>query len=122
MRGRLAGRWEQSDGYYEAGSALGRDATGRDSAGANGYALRGSLQFDASDNVLIDVTAAYSRDHDVPTGQYIVSFAGFDPNTGLGAFTNAVDPADPNGPPVNFSSRADHGRSAGSTGRMRTRS
>jgi iron complex outermembrane receptor protein len=102
VRGRIAGRWEKSDGYVTAGSALGRDATGRDSYGANGYALRGSLQFDATDDVTVDVIASYSRDHDVPTGEYIVSLAGFDPNTGLGAFTNAVDPADPNGPPVNF--------------------
>ena len=102
LRGRIAGRWEQSDGYVTAGSALGRTATGRDSFGANGYALRGSLQFDATDDVTVDVIAAYARDHDVPTGEYIVSLAGFNANTGLGAFTNATDPADPNGPPVNF--------------------
>src|SRR6185295_10840700 len=72
LRGRIAGRWEQSDGYVKPGSALGRTATGRDSFGANGYALRGSLQFDATDDVTVDVIAAYSRDHDVPTGEYIV--------------------------------------------------
>jgi iron complex outermembrane recepter protein len=102
MRGRIAGRWEQSDGYVKPGSALGRTATGRDSYGANGYALRGSLQLDATDDVTVDVIAAYSRDHDVPTGEYIVSLAGFNPDTGLGAFNNAIDPADPTGPPVNF--------------------
>jgi iron complex outermembrane receptor protein len=102
VRGRIAGRWEQSDGYVKPGSALGRTATGRDSYGANGFALRGALQFDATDDVTVDVIAAYSRDHDVPTGEYIVSLAGFNPDTGLGAFHNAIDPADPNGPPVNF--------------------
>ena len=44
--------------------------------------------------MLFDLTLGYSRDSDVPTGQYVVTFAGFDPSNGLGAFTNAVDPAD----------------------------
>lgn len=102
LRGRIAGRYEESEGYVEAGTALGRTATGRDTNGANGFAVRGTMQFDASDAVLIDLTGAYSRDHDVPTGEYIVSLAGFDPNTGLGAFTNAIDPAAPDAGPVNF--------------------
>ena len=51
VRGRIAGRWEKSDGYVKAGSALGRDATGRTSNGADGFALRGTLQIDATDNV-----------------------------------------------------------------------
>jgi iron complex outermembrane receptor protein len=102
VRGRLAGRYEKSDGYIEAGTAFGRTATGRDSAGANGYALRGTMQFDASDAVVVDLTAAYSRDHDVPTGEYIVSLAGFNETTGLGAFHNALDPADPAAGPTNF--------------------
>jgi iron complex outermembrane receptor protein len=98
VRGRIAGRFEKSDGYVKAGAVdFGGgpiQATGRTSGGANGFALRGNLQFDITDNVLLDLTAAYSRDHDVPTGQYIVTFVGFDPVTGLGAFHNAVDPAD----------------------------
>jgi iron complex outermembrane receptor protein len=102
VRGRIAGRFEQSDGYVEAGSALGRTATGRDSNGANGYALRGTLQFDLTDSVLLDLTGSYSRDHDVPTGEYIVSLAGFNENTGLGAFNNALDPAAPEAGPTNF--------------------
>ena len=105
LRGRLAGRWETSDGYVKAGTALGRTATGRDSNGANGYALRGTLQFDASDAVLIDLTGSYSRDHDVPTGEYVLSLAGFDPNTGLGSFHNAIDPAAPDAGPTNFNRR-----------------
>jgi iron complex outermembrane receptor protein len=102
LRARLAGRWETSDGYVEPGTAFGRTATGRDSNGANGYALRGTLQFDATDIVLLDLTGAYSRDEDVPTGEYVVSLAGFDPATGLGAFHDAIDPADPNAGPVDF--------------------
>ncbi len=102
LRARLAGRWETSDGYVEPGTALGRTATGRDSNGANGYALRGTLQFDVADAVLLDLTGSYSRDRDVPTGEYVVSLAGFDANTGLGAFNNAIDPADPNASPTSF--------------------
>jgi iron complex outermembrane receptor protein len=102
VRGRIAGRWEQSDGYVEAGTAFGRTATGRDSNGAGGFALRGTLQIEAADDVLIDLTGSYSRDRDVPTGEYVVSLAGFDPVTGLGAFHDAIDPADPDGGPVDF--------------------
>ena len=101
MRGRLAGRWQVSDGYVEAGTAFDVPATGRTSHGADGYALRGNLQIDATENVLVDLTAAYSKDDDVPSGQYVVSLAGFDPDTGLGAFTDAIDPA--TGEPTDFS-------------------
>ncbi|HEY0938937.1 MAG TPA: TonB-dependent receptor [Steroidobacter sp.] len=103
VRGRLAARFEESDGYIEPGTAFGVRATGGRAAGADGYAVRGSIQADLSERVLLDVTGAYSRDDDVPTGQYVVTLAGFDPNTGLGAFNNAVDPADPDaGPVANF--------------------
>jgi outer membrane receptor protein involved in Fe transport len=68
VRGRLAGRYEKSDGYVEAGSAFGRQATGGDSNGADGYALRGTVQIDATDNVVVDLTARYSKDDHVPTG------------------------------------------------------
>ncbi len=102
VRGRIAARWEKSDGYVEAGTAFGRTATGRTSNGANGFALRGMLQIDATDDVLVDLSASYSRDHDVPTGEYVVSLAGFNPNTGLGAFHGAIDPANPAGGPVDF--------------------
>ncbi|MBT8080308.1 MAG: TonB-dependent receptor [Gammaproteobacteria bacterium] len=86
VRGRIAARWEQSDGYVEAGVEpfTGSQVTGRDTYGADGYAIRGSLQIDASDKVLIDLGASYTKDDDVPTGMYIVTFADFDPDTGLG--------------------------------------
>jgi iron complex outermembrane receptor protein len=102
VRGRIAGRWETSEGYVEAGTALGRRATGRDSNGADGFALRGMLQIDASEDVLVDLSASYARDEDVPTGEYVVSLAGFDEVTGLGAFTDAIDPADPGAGPTTF--------------------
>lgn len=100
VRGRIAGRWEQSDGYLKAGSAFDIPATGQTSQGADGFALRGMLQIDASDAVKVDLSAAYAKDDHVPTGQYVVTLAGFDFDTGLGAFTNAFtgDPADPDGP------------------------
>lgn len=109
MRGRIAARYEKSDGYVKAGSAFGVQATGRTSQGADGQAVRGMLQIDATDDVLVDLTAAYSKDDEVPTGQYVVTLAGFDRNTGLGAFTNAYvqnpDSEDPIGDaigPQNF--------------------
>ncbi len=101
LRGRLAARWEKSDGYMKPGTAFGVPATGGNAGGANGFAVRGSIQADITDKVLLDLGVSYSRDHDVPTGQYIVTLVGFDPNTGLGAFTHAVDPANPNAGPVN---------------------
>ena len=86
VRGRMAARWETSDGYVETGVSpfTEQPAAGRDTHGADGYALRASLQIDASERALIDLTATYAKDDDVPTGMYIVSFAGADPVTGLG--------------------------------------
>lgn len=98
FRGRMSARWETSDGYVEAGEAFGFQATGRDTNGANGYAVRGNLQLDASDSVLVDFTAAYSKDDDVPTGVYIVTFVGIDPVTGVASFEDAIDPATGAGP------------------------
>ena len=100
VRGRIAGRWENSDGYLKAGTAFDTPASGQTSQGADGYALRGMLQIDATDDVMIDLTAAYSKDDHVPTGQYVVTLAGFDPTTGLGAFTGGFvqDPSDPDHP------------------------
>ena len=87
LRGRVSGRWETSDGYVEPGTAFDTQADGRDSNGANGYAVRGNLQIDATDNVLIDLTASYAKDDDVPTGVYVVTFVGIDPVTGLASLS-----------------------------------
>lgn len=86
VRGRVAGRWETSDGYVESGISpfTGQPVAGRDTHGADGYALRASLQIDASDRAVVDLIGTYTKDDDVPTGMYIVSFADFDPATGLG--------------------------------------
>ncbi len=56
----------------------------RDSNGANRYTVRGSTQWDATEDLLLDVRIAYSKDDDVPSGTYSINFATFDPNTGLG--------------------------------------
>jgi iron complex outermembrane receptor protein len=66
LRGRIAGRWETADGYVKAAIP-----TARAVGGADGYALRGALQFDASDNLKVDLLYKYSKDSDVPTGGYI---------------------------------------------------
>ncbi|MEX2524359.1 MAG: TonB-dependent receptor [Gammaproteobacteria bacterium] len=93
VRGRLAGRWETDDGYTEAGSAFGAPtAAGRDTYGSNGFSLRGNLQIDVTNSATLDLTVSHAEDDDVPTGQYIVSLAGFDPATGLGTF-DGIDPA-----------------------------
>ena len=69
VRGRIAGRWEEMDGYVES------EVGGRDMHGKDGYALRGNLQFDLSDAVSASLLAYYSEDDDVPTGSYIVNGA-----------------------------------------------
>ena len=92
IRARVAGRWETSNGYVKAGfnPFLERKALGRTSQGANGFAVRGNVQFDLGPDTLLSLTGYYSKDDDVPTGQYIVRFAEGDPETGLGS-----NPSDP---------------------------
>jgi iron complex outermembrane receptor protein len=104
VRVRFAAREEQSDGYVKAGTAFDTPAEGQTSHGANGFGLRAMMQVDASDDVKLDLTLAYSKDDDVPSGQYVVSLLGFDPVTGLARFTDAYngDPAEPDGP-TNYS-------------------
>jgi iron complex outermembrane receptor protein len=79
LRGRLAGRWEENDGYVESVTP-----GIRDSVGANSYTVRGSIQGDATEDFLVDLRALYAKDDDVPSGTYSINFATFDPNTGLG--------------------------------------
>jgi iron complex outermembrane receptor protein len=66
VRARVAGRWEKADGYVKAAIP-----TARAVGGADGYALRGALQYDAADNLKVDLLYKYSKDSDVPTGGYI---------------------------------------------------
>lgn len=79
FRARLAGRWQENDGYVESVTPGIRDAHG-----ADGYTVRGSFQFDFSDDVMLDLRLTRAEDDDVPSGTYSINFATFDPNTGLG--------------------------------------
>jgi len=78
-RGRLAGRWEENDGYVESVTP-----GIRDSNGANGYTIRASTEWDITEDLLADIRIGYAEDDDVPSGTYSINFATFDPNTGLG--------------------------------------
>jgi len=86
VRGRVAVRRDSSDGYLEPGIEPfgGTQATAGTLLGNDGTAIRASLQIDASDSVLIDLGATYSTESDVPGTSYTVTFADFDPDTGLG--------------------------------------
>jgi len=86
VRARLAGFYLKSTGWMKAGfnPILGRKALGRTSQGADGYAVRANVQADLTPDTLLSVTGFYSKDNDVPTGQYVVRFAEADPGTGLG--------------------------------------
>lgn len=79
VRGRLAARWEENDGYTESVSPGIRDAHG-----ADGYTVRGALQVDLSEDLMLDLRVTRSEDDDVPSGTYSINFADFDPETGLG--------------------------------------
>ena len=93
VRARIAGFYDKSTGWMKAGfnPFLGRKALGRTSQGANGYAFRANVQIDLTPKTLLSVIGFYSKDNDVPTGQYVVRLAQADPETGLG-----IDP----GPPI----------------------
>ncbi len=73
VRGRIAGRTEEMDGYMESkpfpeGNPL--PPNGVDIGGVDGWALRGELQFDLGDTAVLTLQAKYSEDNDVPTGAY----------------------------------------------------
>lgn len=81
-RGRFSARWEEADGYIESKPYPGNDdlpaASGQDIGGADGYALRGALQFDVGERTQIDVLGRYTKDDEVATGGY--SFIPYGPN------------------------------------------
>jgi iron complex outermembrane receptor protein len=96
-RARIAARHSRLEGYVKAGTASGVPVTGQTSQGADGVAVRGRLQVDVTDAVTLDLTVSHSSDTDVPTGQCVVSLAGFDINKGLGTFNDGYV-NDPNQP------------------------
>ena len=73
VRGRIAGRTEEMDGYMESkpfpeGNPL--PPSGVDIGGVDGWALRGELQFDLGDTAVLTLQANHSEDDKVPTGAY----------------------------------------------------
>ncbi len=115
VRYRVAGRWEQSDGYFESGANTAEGiatanaffdglfglpngtidtpagGNGSDAIGADAYSIRTKLQIDASDSTTIDMTVTYSKDDDVPVGQYVSYLVGLEDN-GLGLEIDADNP------------------------------
>ena len=84
LRGRFAGRWEQADGYTESVTPGVRDTNGKD-----GFALRGALQMDVTEDLLVDVKVYYSEDNDAPTGGYVAYASKADRETGYSATPEA---------------------------------
>jgi iron complex outermembrane receptor protein len=71
VRARVAGRWNEADGYIESkdiGPFLG---SGQNIGGIDGYALRGTVQADFSEQLQGNFWLKYSEDSDVPTGGYV---------------------------------------------------
>ena len=79
VRGRVAMRYEEADGYITPDTSI-PPVDGRAIGGADGYALRGSLQVDFSDTLQGNFIAKYSKDDDVPTGGYVFENCQFDDN------------------------------------------
>ena len=84
LRGRFAGRWEQADGYTESVTPGVRDTNGKD-----GFALRGALQMDVTEDLMVDVKVYYSEDNDAPTGGYVAYASKADRETGYSATPEA---------------------------------
>ena len=91
LRARVAARYEKADGYVTGGEfPAGVRHNGNSAFGADGFVVRGNLQMGGKgEPVLLDITASYSKDTNVPTGQYVVRTAEADPVTGLG-----INPSD----------------------------
>ncbi len=79
VRFRAAGRWERADGYTQSIREGVRDTNGKD-----GFSLRGALQWEAAENVLVDLKLSRTDDNDAPTGGYVIYTTTSDPDTGFG--------------------------------------
>ena len=84
LRGRFAGRWEQADGYTKSVTPGVRDTNGKD-----GFALRGALQMDVTEDLMVDLKVYYSEDNDAPTGGYVAYASKADRQTGYSATPEA---------------------------------
>lgn len=76
-RFRLAGRYEEADGYIDPDTSI-PPVDDRPMGGADGYGLRATLQVDFSDTLQGDFIAKFNKDDDVPTGGYVFENCEFD--------------------------------------------
>ena len=75
IRARVAGRYVKADGYVKSRDALPGvfEGSGRDLGGEDGFALRGNLQIDFTDNFTSSFWVKYGEDNNVPTGGYVLA-------------------------------------------------
>ena len=78
---RIAAKYRKADGYMKSLVPGVRDAQG-----ANAVSVRGSVLFKPAPNFKVLAIGSYTKDDDVPTGQYVYSAATRDPVTGLGVY------------------------------------
>ena len=78
VRARISGRWMEQDGYIESvdtivpgGGPTIFNGSGQDIGGADGYALRATMQVDFSDRLTGNFWIKYSEDDEVATGGYV---------------------------------------------------
>lgn len=73
VRVRLAAQYSKADGYIKAKAALPGvfDAGSQDLGGENGFAIRGTVQAEITDNLTGNFTFKHSRDDGVDTGGYV---------------------------------------------------
>ncbi len=77
VRGRLAFRYEEAEGYIDPDTSI-PPVDDRAIGGADGFAVRGTLQVDFTDNLQGNFIAKYNKDDDVPTGGYVFENCQFD--------------------------------------------
>ena len=87
VRYRVSGRWNQADGYIKSLDSIipGTDmvlfpGSGQDLGGLDGFALRGTLQVDFSEQLQGNFWVKYAEDNDVPTGGYVFENCPFEAN------------------------------------------
>ena len=85
-RFRVAGSWNEMDGYVEGVDTLLPDGTvlfpgsGQDLGGSDGISVRANLQIDFSDALTSSFWVKYTEDNDVDTGGYVFENCALDPN------------------------------------------
>lgn len=87
MRGRVAGRWAEQDGYVKGvdtflpgGGPLLFPGSGQDLGSVNALALRANLQVDFTDKLSGDFWLKFAEDNEVDTGGYVFETCELDAN------------------------------------------